>query len=103
MTFTGIPFAKPETRTYRVGEISCPLANLTTENMEYVGEEFITTSIGTRKVLHYYYENVTKTGTTKTDIYVDKDTKLLLLMRAEGTGFWAKIEISDTNMEWLKR
>jgi len=101
MTPTGIPFLKPETRTYRFGEVV--LSNLTIEDMEYVGEEYISTSLGTRKALHYYYENTTETGTTKSDYYVDKDTGLPLLMQFEGTGFWLKIEISDTNMEWLKR
>jgi len=99
MTPTGIPFLKPETRTYQIGEIV--FSNLTVEDMEYMGEESISTSLGTRKVFHYYYENVTET--TKTDYYIDKDTRLPLLMQSEGTGFWVKIEISDTNMEWLKR
>ena len=71
--------------------------------MEYVGEEYISTSLGTRKVLHYYYENTTDTETTRTDYYIDKDTGLPLLMQSEGTSFWLKIEISDTNLEWLKR
>ena len=42
--------------------------------MEYIGEEFISTVFGKRRVLHYYYENVTEA--TKEDLYVDKDTKL---------------------------
>lgn len=100
-TPTGIPFLKPETRTYRIGEVA--LSDISIGDMRYVGEEFISTSFGTRKALHYYYENVTETGTTKTDYYIDKDTKLPLLMQSEGPGFWVKIEISDTNMEWLKR
>ena len=101
MTPIGIPFLKPETRTYRKGEMA--LSNLSIEGMEYMGEENISTSLGTRRALHYHQENVTKTGTTKTDYYIDKDTKLPLLMQSKGTGFWVKIEISDTNMEWLKR
>lgn len=100
MTPTNISGLNPETKTYRFDE---PAGPGITENMTYVGEEYLSTAIGTRKVLHYYYENATEGGITKTNIYLDKDSKLMLLYQAEGSGFWLKISVSDTNMEWLKR
>jgi len=104
MTPIGIPFAKPQTIIYKFGEVAAPLANVSTSNMQNVDEEFIQTSIGMQKVLHYYSsENITETGIVKMHSYIDKDTGLPLLIQTEGPGYWLKVEISDTNMEWLKR
>jgi len=96
-TTRGIPGMKPQTTTFRFDE---PMGLKTKENMLYVGEETISTIIGTRKVLHYYYYNATEE--TKTDYYIDKITNVVLLVIVEGESLSLEVRLSDTNIKWLK-
>lgn len=100
MTATGLPgILKPKTETYPLEEEIAPTGPVP-EGSKLVGEETISTAIGTRKVLHYYYYNVT--DESETDYYTDKLTNLPLLMIGKGEGWSMEVAISDTNIKWLE-
>lgn len=96
-TYTGGLGLEPRSNVFRFDE---PIGLKTADNKEYIGEETISTIIGTRKVLHYYYYNVSEG--TEWDYYVDKATNVVLLVIARGEGFSLEVRLSDTNVKWLK-
>ncbi|MDO8055720.1 MAG: hypothetical protein Q6361_02560 [Candidatus Hermodarchaeota archaeon] len=89
---------RPETRTYYFDE---PMIFNFRKGTRYAGDETINTALGTKEVARYVYED----GRVRQDIYVDKDSNLLLAEYEKSTSAAdtdAYLRISQTNIGWLE-
>lgn len=71
-------------------------------NVQMVGEETISTAVGTRTVNHYTNANSSNSSYTY-DYYVDKQTGVILLATMKGSsGVTVELSISSTNIKGLQ-
>jgi len=97
LTLGGEPYVtKPKTETFRFDEP--PISEEDREGTEYIGDKTIRTAIGIKVVAHYLNEE----GGVKIDTYVDKVANLVLAEYEESSEGRVNIEVSETNIEWLK-